>query len=105
MKELVQKLNDLKIIQTRGEWSENIPREFYKEHLEDKYEEVDWDLDVDKHRWYETSVTVLKFDEGFIGVEFITDMFSEAQSWEDCYHTINFFEMEEITITSYRAKK
>lgn len=104
MKELVQKLNDLEITQTRGEWAENIPDDFYKEHLEGKYEEVAYDLDVDTHRWYETSTTVIKIGDSFIGVEYITNMFSESQDYEDCCHTITFYEMEEFVTTSFRAK-
>ena len=105
IKELVQKLNDLKITQTEIDWAENIPEEIYNEHLEGSYQEIAYDLDVDTHRWYETSTTVLKFEEGLMGVNYITNMFSESQDYEDCYHTMEFFEMEEFVTTSYRAKK
>lgn len=104
IKELVQKLNDLKITQTDGEWEENIPEDIYNEYLEGTYQEVNYDLDVDTHRWYETSITVLEFPKGFIGVRYITNMFSESQGYEDCYHTIEFMEMEEFSTVSYREK-
>lgn len=104
MKELVQKLNDLKITQTEGDWAENIPEEIYNEYLDGSYQEVDYDLDVDTHRWYETSITVLEFPSGFVGVRYITNMFSESQDYEECYHTIEFMEMEEYVTTSYRRK-
>lgn len=102
---LIEKLNNLKILQTTYEFEELIPKEIWDEYFEGKYEAVDWDLDVDTHRWYETSVTVLKFSDGFMGVRFITNMFSESQDYEDCYHHLEFMEMEEYKTVSYRAKK
>lgn len=104
MKDLVYKLNRLQITQTYGDWEENIPEDIYTEYFKDKYSEVEYGLDVDTHRWYETSTTVLKFEGGFMGVNYITNMFSESQDYEDCYHTMEFFEMEEYVTTSYRAK-
>lgn len=101
---LVEKLNNLKILQTTYEFEELIPKEIWDEHFEGKYEAVDYDLDVDTHRWYETSITVLKFTDGFMGVRFITNMFSEYQGYEDCYHHLEFMEMEEYKTVSYRAK-
>jgi len=104
MKELIEELNALEITQTSGEWEENIPEDIWSKYFEDKYEVVCYDLDVDTRRWYETSVTVLKFEDGFMGIRYITNMFSESQDWQDCYHTILFFEMEEFVTTSFRAK-
>ena len=105
MRELIEKLNDLKILQTTYAFEEVIPKEIWDEYFEGKYEAVDWDLDVDTHRWYETSITVLKFDEGFMGVRFITNMFSELQDYQDCYHHLEFLEMEEYSTVSYRTVK
>lgn len=104
IKELVQKLNDLEITQINGDWAENIPEEIYNEYLEGSYQEVAYDLDVDTRRWYETSITVLELPDGFIGVRYITNMFSESQDYEDCYHTMKFMEMESYITTSYRLK-
>ena len=108
---IIEKLNALQITQKRGDWEDNIPRDTYDEYFRDEhdglptYREVVYNLDVDTHRWYETSTTVLKFEEGLMGVNYITNMFSESQDYEDCYHTMEFFEMEEFVTTSYRAKK
>lgn len=100
---LVQKLNALQIIQHSGEWSENIPFELFTEYFQD-YEEIDYNLDVSTHRWYETSITVLEINGEYMGIEYITNMFSESQDYEDCYHTIEFFEMEQYPTISYRRK-
>ena len=106
IKDLVQKLNDLKITQTRGEWEENIPEDIWYEYFEGKNRTaVKEGLDVDTHRWYETSITVIEFGGALLGIEYITNMFSESQDYEDCYHTIQFYEMEEYQTVSYKIKK
>ena len=58
--ELLEKLNSLKIAQKSIDWVENIPEEIYKEYLKDNYKELAWGLDVDTHRWYETSISVIE---------------------------------------------
>jgi hypothetical protein len=105
MKELILKLNDLKITQTSSDWEEDVPEDIYNEYLDGAYTELAYDLDVDTHRWYETSITVLDFSGFFIGVRYITNMFSESQDYEDCYHHLEFFEMEEFTKISYKKVK
>ena len=102
---LIEKLNGLKITQISGDWEENIHEEIWNEYF-DKiiYEQVAFGLDVDTHRWYETSTTVVKLPDGIMGVNYITNMFSESQDYIDCYHTMEFFEMEEYATISYRAK-
>jgi hypothetical protein len=100
-KELVKILNDLKITQTTGDWAECLPQDIWEDYFKGEFKEVMSGLDVDTHRWYETSVTVIKINSGYIGICFISNMFSESQDWEDCYHTITFEEMREIKITSY----
>ena len=105
MKELIQKLNDLKITQISGGWEENIPEDIWEQYFENiQYEEVAWDLDVDTHRWYETSTTVIRIDGIFMGINYITNMFSESQEYEDCFHYLEFMEMEEFSTVSYRSK-
>src|SRR6187402_1326139 len=101
---LVEKLNALNIKQESYEWTEDLPEDIYDEHFT-YVEQVDLELDVDKHRWYETSTTVYKIGNEFLGVDAVTDVFSESMGYSDCGHTLNFFEMEEFVTTSYRAKK
>jgi len=101
-KELVKKLNDLQIHQTTGDWAESLPDNIWEDNFEGQYSEVEEGLDVDTHRWYETSVTVVKINDGFIGINYITNTFSESTYIEDCYHHLVFSEMKEITVTSYK---
>lgn len=102
---MIEKLNNLQILQTKSDWAECIPDEIWNASFKGKFNLTDSNIDVDTHRWYETSIEVLKFKEGLLGVRCITNMFSESQDYEDCYHHLQFFEMEEFTTISYRAKK
>jgi hypothetical protein len=102
---LVEKLNNLKILQTKSDWAEVLPDDIWENTFKGKFKEVAHNIDVDTHRWYETSITVLQLNESFMGVRFITNMFSESQDYEDCYHHLEFYEMEEYTTIAYRAKK
>jgi hypothetical protein len=95
--ELLEKLNGLKIIQKSIDWQEDIPEDIFN----DTFNLVDSELDVDKHRWYETSVEVYKVFDRFLGVQSITDVFSEQSEVGDMYHTIKFFEMKPIQTTTY----
>jgi len=99
-KELVKELNELKILQKEGDWAENLPVGIWNE-IDDKYKEVAYKIDVDTHRHYETAITVIENKNGFIGIEHITNMFSEQQYYEDCYHTMGFYEMGIIQTTTY----
>ncbi|HMT02307.1 MAG TPA: hypothetical protein PKD00_03205 [Burkholderiales bacterium] len=103
-KELVDYLNGLKIKQTSS-WDEDIPEDVWNEYFEDKLKVVESDLYVEKHRWYETSVEIIKINDGFIGIESVTDTFSEQQEIRDCYHTLEFFEMEPVQTITYKIKK
>lgn len=62
-------------------------------------------LNVDKHRWYETSTQVysISVDEGerYLGIHCVSDFFSESSCWEDFYHVYNFFKMKKVLIASY----
>lgn len=104
MEDFIEKLNALQIEQCSYEWTEDLPEEIYNEYFSD-IDAVEVGLDIDKHRWYETSVSVYKFGDSFLGVETVTDVFSEQMGYSDCGHTLNFFEMEEFKTVSYRIKK
>ena len=54
--------------------------------FEDEFdlEAVARDLYVDKHRWYETSTTVYKCEDGFVGVNGVTQIYSETMDYSDC---------------------
>lgn len=71
--------------------------------------EVKSGIDVDKHRWYETSIIVykVKTDEGdkFFGVRACTYIFSESSSYDDIMWNMVFFEMVEKQEITYEPLK
>lgn len=103
IKEIIDELNNLKIIQKTIDFLEDLPEDIYKKWFENR--DVDSDLNVNKHRWYETSISVFEIPQGFIGVKSVTDTFSEQSMVEDMFHTLEFFEMEPIITTTYKIKK
>jgi hypothetical protein len=99
--ELLGKLNSLKIIQKEIDWAQNVPDEIWNEYFKDNFKQLKGGLYPDVHRWYETSVSVIEIYERLLGIKHITNLFSESSSCEDCYVTIEFFEMKEVAIKSY----
>ena len=72
----------------------------------DRLKKVDSGLDVDKHRWYETSTTVYMIDdEWYMGVDEVTSVFSESMGIGDCGVRPVFFEMEAVASITYKAVK
>lgn len=104
VKELAEYLNSLEIQSNSSDWAECLPDNIWDEYFNAKFIKVASGLDVDKHRWYETSITVIKILDGFMGINFATDLFSESMKWEDTGVTLSFSEMEEVNVVSYRNK-
>ena len=104
-KEMLKELQELDIIQNSGSWEDHIPKKLWDDYFaESEFKEVKWNIDVDTHRWYETSITVIKIFGGLLGICYITNLFSESSDHEDCFHKIRFYEMEEIQTISYKRK-
>jgi hypothetical protein len=101
---LLEKLKSLEIIQKKGDWIEDIPQELYDTYFEPS-ETIEEETLTEKHRWYETAITVLKIFNRYLGIRYVSDLYSESMSYEDCFHTLKFFEVEPIQITSYKIKK
>jgi len=105
MKELIQKLNDLKILQTSGDWEEDIPEEIYTEYFENNFREIEEELDVEKHRHYELSTTVIELIEDghefLMGIRVISKLYSDMSMFEDVYHYLEFFEMQQVEAITY----
>jgi len=97
-------LTSLEDIEQKNHWTEDIPSEIWEKHFKDNYTVLKRGLDVDKHRWYETSTTVIKIYDRILGINFISDTFSEGTEISDCYSKISFFEMEEVKTITYKMK-
>jgi len=95
---LLEKLNKQKVIQTKYNWKEDfdeLPMLFDEKPVAEG-------LLVDTRRWYETSISVYKAGDKFIGVRHITNIFSELDDYESCHHTLQFYLMEPVQITTYQ---
>ncbi len=101
--ELLSKLKELNITQTKGDWAENLPEEIWEQYFKANFKELKSGIEVETHRWYETSTTVIEICGGLLGITFITNMFSESQDYEDCYVTIEFSEMKQVQTISYEC--
>ena len=96
-------LKDKELIQTKSDWAEDLPKEIWDTRFKGQFEVKATGLHVDTRRWYETSVDVIKIHGRFLGIRYITNIFSETSSYEDCYHSITFFEMEEKMKPTYEV--
>jgi hypothetical protein len=101
MEQIIKELNDLKILQKEFDFLEDLPDDIYEKYF---HELVDEGLEVDKRRWYETSISVFKINEGSIGVRHISNLYSEQSSVLDIFYTIKFFEMKQIITTTFEVK-
>jgi hypothetical protein len=99
--ELLKTLTELKIHQIYGDWTECIPEQIWDEHFEANYDFVIGELDIDKHRHFETSVSVIEIYDKYMGIRSITNVYSEQSTASDCYEYLEFFEMKPVTITTY----
>lgn len=102
MKEIIEELNNLKILQKSMDFLEDLPEEVVDKYFEDYVTEG---LEVDKHRWYETSLSVYKVEQGLIGVVSVTDLFSESSEVEDIFYTLQFHEVAEVPSITYKIIK
>lgn len=99
--ELLEKLQGLNLIQTSICWEEIIPEDIWDEYFNEDYGEEAVGLDVDEHRHYETSISVVDVYGRLLGIRHISKVYSEQSCIEDCYHTVEFFEMKEVQTISY----
>lgn len=102
IKEIIEELNSLKIIQKSMDFTEDLDQDILDKYFTNCVKEL---LDVDKHRWYETSIQVYELPDGYLGVQCITDVVGESNSVEDMFWTLRFFEMDQIQVVSYIVKK
>ena len=103
MKELIEHLNGLKIIQKSIDFEEDLPNDIYEKYFSGR--PLETEMDIDKHRWYETGISVWETEKGLLGVRSVTNIYSENSSVEDMFWELMFFEIESFVTTSYKIKK
>lgn len=45
---------------------------------------IEENINIKKHRWFETSCSIYKCEDGFIKVRGVSKIFGEDMGWEDC---------------------
>lgn len=96
-KELIEKLNKEQITQMSIDFFED--GTIYKDLS--GFTLVTDNLNIDTHRWYELSTTVIKRGEDFIGIRHISNIFSEEMDCDDVCHHLEFFEMKPVQTITY----
>lgn len=104
---LLAQLKGCTEFESRHDFLEVLPESIAEEHFksEENYKIVAEGLDVDKHRWYETSITVIEIYGRLLGVRLVTDLFSESMSYSDVGWEPAFFEMVQVQVVSYVPKE
>ena len=102
--EMLKRLQDAPKIQS-GCWDETMPEDIWEEFFanKDSYVKVASGLNVDTHRWYEVSTTVIRIMDRLLGINHVSNVFSESMDAEDCGIDITFFEMKEVPSITYAA--
>lgn len=103
--ELLNKLKESNLSQSSYDWIDDIPEDIYNEYLKDNHKEVASELDVDKHRWYETSITVIEVFGHYLGIRQISNMYSEMGDLDDICWSYNFLKMEQVQTITYKISK
>ena len=62
-------------------------------------------VNIDKHRWYETSISIFKCSDGLLGIRLPSQLYSESSEWSDLYSGIEFYDVEEVMEVVYKTKK
>ena len=105
--ELLKQLNECGATCDGSDVLECLPQDVYDQHFNDStnYKVLAKRLDVDKHRWYETSMTVIAIYGRILGARHATDIFSENMSFSDFGFDPCFFEMEAVPSVDYKIKE
>jgi hypothetical protein len=100
IKDIVDKINSLNIIQTEYQDEFVFPEEL-QDFLINNCSVVKSGLHIDKHRHYETAITVYQYNEKYFGLQFVIDLYSEMSSIEGISHTIKAFSMKQVMKPTY----
>ena len=62
-------------------------------------------VDVEKHRWYETSISIFRCSDGLLGIRLPSQLYSESSEWSNLYSGIEFYDIEEVMEITYKFKR
>lgn len=75
------------------------------ENIIDYEKQLASDIDISRHRWYETSTPYFQLEDGILGINGVSNIYSEHMMAPDCNVQSQAFEREEFTTISYRSKR
>lgn len=103
---LLDDLKEMSIPQSSLEWMESLSEYVWQKHFKGnksiKY--LSEELDIDRRRWYDSSISVVEIYGYLLGVKHVFNMYSEGSEVTDLDFEMQFFEMEEIKTVSYKVK-
>ena len=102
MKDLVERLDDLDIRQEHMDPLEDIPDDIYYKYFKNAIKVKE--LDTSIYKWYETTTVVYKIQDHYIGIEYISNIYSENCDVSDIDFTLSFIEMKQEVTTTYVCK-
>lgn len=59
-------------------------------------------LYVEKHRWYETSISIFECSDGLLGIRLPSELYSESSEWCELCAGIKFYDIEEVKEIVYK---
>ena len=103
---LLSDLKEMPTPQSSLEWMESLSEYIWEKHFKGNksIKHLSGELDIDKRRWYEASISVVEIYGYLLGVKHVSNMYSEGSEVTDLDFEMQFFEMEEIKTVSYKIK-
>lgn len=106
--DLINEINNSKIKQNDSYEDQDFG-EFLNNILDNHCKVLETDLDVDKHRWYETSLVVYEysdsrhFSENYnFGIRFVSNTYDEMSTYEDIGWELKAFPMKKVETVTYK---
>ena len=62
-------------------------------------------LEIGKHRWYSTCVNVYIFEDGYVGIRGVNDLYSDSMDYSDCNFYCEASEYKAVATIIYKPKK
>ena len=105
--ELVKKLNSFKLPQMYLSWDDNIPTKVWDDYFYNgEFSVIATEIDIEKHRWYETSMMVVKIFNRYLGIRHVSKICSDSDNVSDTFYITKYFEVFPVkkTIIEYKTK-
>lgn len=99
---LLEELQEVKVFDCISRWDDVIPEDIWDKYFKSSgYTVAARELQIDKHRWFDVSTTVVSIFGRFLGIRGISKTYSDSMCPADCGVDFEFFEMKEKKVISY----